>query len=338
MILSIFFLAIFIVKLDCAHPHPVQVSDEVIDDSDVWKIFSAKMWPWSTQSTAFFVIHAPFLLNLDTTPTMNLYKVGNVLAQPWVIDTLPSNTNKIVEPKEIPKFTSQLQQLMPIVIKELKPIAETTTTIVNRKDFKSDARLLGAVKQINPDFVIEEIVSEPDGHTHTTVTLEKKTKPVSLSLSSPTSPQLVSKSLNFSLKATLANSDATNSKQKYRQKLSKHKSEFTEPRTNDSEVKVEATGQTATSGIIPQIPFGSYFLPYLANDEQRVSKTAALILEPHAKAVVGNGGIAVSTPISKAFLKRGTPANVYFNPESIAIAGVGGKAHAQADLEIDLVD
>nr|XP_036219648.1 uncharacterized protein LOC106619565 [Bactrocera oleae] len=31
MILSIFFLAIFIVKLDCAHPHPVQVSDEVIE-------------------------------------------------------------------------------------------------------------------------------------------------------------------------------------------------------------------------------------------------------------------------------------------------------------------
>uniref|UniRef100_A0A034VZQ3 DUF4774 domain-containing protein n=1 Tax=Bactrocera dorsalis TaxID=27457 RepID=A0A034VZQ3_BACDO len=316
MILPICFLAIFVVKLDCVHLHPVQISDEVIDD--VWKIFNTKMWPWNTQYSAFFV--------------------SNLFAQPPVIDTLLSNTNKIVEPKDIPKFKSQPQQLMPIVITDLKLIDESHHTIVNTKDFKSDDRLLEAVKQINPEFMIEEIVSVPGRHTHTAVKLEKKSKPVNLPLSSTTSPKLVSKSFNFTSKATLANLGVSNSKQKYRQKLSKQTSESTELKTNDSIVKVEATGQTASSGIIPQIPFGSYFLPYLANDKRGVSKAAALILEPHAKAVVGNGGTAVSAPISKAFLKRGIPTNVYFNPESVAIAGVGGKAHAQADLELDLVD
>ncbi|KAM8710642.1 hypothetical protein ACLKA7_017293 [Drosophila subpalustris] len=104
-------------------------------------------------------------------------------------------------------------------------------------------------------------------------------------------------------------------------------------------VKVEATGRTSSSSKnFPQIPFGSYFLPYRPQQAKAIEarKQAALILEPHAKAVVGNGGTAISTPISRALLKKGVPTNVYFNPESVAIAGVGGKAHAAADLELDL--
>lgn len=98
---------------------------------------------------------------------------------------------------------------------------------------------------------------------------------------------------------------------------------------------MEATGRTSTNPAnFPQIPFGTYFLPYQQAVQGR--KQAALILEPHSKAVVGNGGTAISTPISKAYLKKGVPTNVYFNPESVAIAGVGGKAHATADLELDL--
>ncbi|XP_034480836.1 uncharacterized protein LOC117786606 [Drosophila innubila] len=104
-------------------------------------------------------------------------------------------------------------------------------------------------------------------------------------------------------------------------------------------VKVEATGKTSSSSKnFPQIPFGTYFLPYRPQQAKAIQarKQAALILEPHAKAVVGNGGTAISTPISRALLKKGVPTNVYFNPESVAIAGVGGKAHAAADLELDL--
>ncbi|EDV96564.1 GH15131 [Drosophila grimshawi] len=104
-------------------------------------------------------------------------------------------------------------------------------------------------------------------------------------------------------------------------------------------VKVEATGRTSTSSKnFPQIPFGNYFLPYRPAQAKAIQgrKQAALILEPHSKALVGNGGTAISTPFSRALLKKGVPTNVYFNPESVAIAGVGGKAHAAADLELDL--
>ncbi|KAL7732280.1 hypothetical protein ACLKA6_018512 [Drosophila palustris] len=89
-------------------------------------------------------------------------------------------------------------------------------------------------------------------------------------------------------------------------------------------VKVEATGRTSSSSKnFPQIPFGTYFLPYRPQQAKAIEarKQAALILEPHAKAVVGNGGTAISTPISRALLKKGVPTNVYFNPESVAIAG-----------------
>ncbi|KAI9588453.1 hypothetical protein GQX74_004298 [Glossina fuscipes] len=106
-----------------------------------------------------------------------------------------------------------------------------------------------------------------------------------------------------------------------------------------SVVKVEAIGKTSTAGSIPQISFDTYFpMSYFAHVGKTNEKAAALILEPHSKAVVGNGGTAISMPLSKAFLKRGVTTNVYFNPDSVAIAGVGGKAHAQADLELDLIN
>lgn len=167
-------------------------------------------------------------------------------------------------------------------------------------DLKSDARLRAAVSRINSDYVIEEIVSVPGKHilSSSSRSIKQQTK-----------------------KATAA-------------KLRKGSGKLRAP-----PVKVEATGRTSTSSKnFPQIPFGNYFLPYHAEQAQAIQgrKQAALILEPHSKAVVGNGGTAISTPISRALLKKGVPTNVYFNPESVAIAGVGGKAHAAADLELDL--
>lgn len=63
-----------------------------------------------------------------------------------------------------------------------------------------------------------------------------------------------------------------------------------------------------------------------------------LILEPSAKAVAGNGGTAISAPVSRAVLRKNSGTKVYFHPESVAIAGVGGTAHAQADLILDYID
>ncbi|KMZ00149.1 uncharacterized protein LOC6738404 isoform X5 [Drosophila simulans] len=177
------------------------------------------------------------------------------------------------------------------------PAEKTRTT----GDLKSDVGLRSAVSKINPEYVIEEIVPVPG----------------KLVISTSGSPRSAKQQLK---KATGP------------QKLRKQAG-------GRVPLKVEATGKTSTSsGNFPQIPFGNYFLPYRPEQAQAIQgrKQAALILEPHSKAVVGNGGTAISTPISKAYLKKGVPTNVYFNPESVAIAGVGGKAHATADLELDL--
>ncbi|XP_033159117.1 uncharacterized protein LOC117140365 isoform X4 [Drosophila mauritiana] len=177
------------------------------------------------------------------------------------------------------------------------PAEKTRTT----GDLKSDVGLRSAVSKINPEYVIEEIVPVPG----------------KLVISTSGSPR----SAKQQLKKAIAP-----------QKLRKQAG-------GRVPLKVEATGKTSTSsGNFPQIPFGNYFLPYRPEQAQAIQgrKQAALILEPHSKAVVGNGGTAISTPISKAYLKKGVPTNVYFNPESVAIAGVGGKAHATADLELDL--
>ncbi|XP_017490308.1 PREDICTED: uncharacterized protein LOC108378527 [Rhagoletis zephyria] len=185
-------------------------------------------------------------------------------------------------------------------------------------------RFLKAVQKINPEFVIEEIIFVPGQHIDSAISAQKYKKPLKLSTVSQAPPKLVSKSTASPKKQST---------------LRKAKPSLSVPiSTNGEVIKVEAHGRTATSGTIPEIPFGTYFLPYQAHTQKDITKTSTLILEPHSKAVVGNGGTAVSTPISKAFLKRGVPTNVYFSPESVAIAGVGGKAHAQADLELDLVD
>lgn len=167
-------------------------------------------------------------------------------------------------------------------------------------DLKSDKQLRAAVSRINTDYVIEEIVAVPGKHVIST-----------------SSKQAVSKKPSGAAKLRKASG-------KLRQ---------------NAPVKVEATGRTSSSSKnFPQIPFGTYFLPYRPEQAKALQarKQAALVLEPHSKAVVGNGGTAISTPISRALLKKGVPTNVYFNPESVAIAGVGGKAHATADLELDL--
>lgn len=62
---------------------------------------------------------------------------------------------------------------------------------------------------------------------------------------------------------------------------------------------------------------------------------ATLLLQPSAKAVSGNGGTSISAPVSRAILRKNSGTRVIFRPESVAIAGVGGTAHAQADLILD---
>lgn len=283
--------------------------------------FSLLTWQWSTYPFDFssnpYTRHS---LLLTTIPINNGYTSECVISSSRLTAAL--NPNELLQQKLPPYygyFTSPIAQFplshsevnkTPITkAKRLKLQNKMNDAINNKDDFKSDVGLLRAVQQVNPEFVIEEISPVANQHILTTTTSERTSKPIKLLVSPTPSPH-----------------------------LGEAFPKFSEKNIRRNELKVEATGKTATSGTTPQIPFGTYFLPYLSKDRNYGSKTSALILEPHSKAVVGNGGTAVSTPISRAFLKRGVPTNVYFNPESVAIAGVGGKAHAQADLELDLVD
>lgn len=63
-----------------------------------------------------------------------------------------------------------------------------------------------------------------------------------------------------------------------------------------------------------------------------------LILEPSARSIVGEQGTAISAPLSRAFVRRNSGTTILFRPDSVAIAGPGGTAHAQADLIVDYID
>lgn len=63
-----------------------------------------------------------------------------------------------------------------------------------------------------------------------------------------------------------------------------------------------------------------------------------LILKPVARAIAGSGGRAIANPLSRAVLRKGVNVDILFEPESVAIAGPGGVAHAQSDLEISYED
>lgn len=218
-------------------------------------------------------------------------------------------------------------------LEEVDEVQDEEENPGNVATFTNDPQLLAAVRRINPEFVIEEVVRIPGKHILSISENEAAQKPATAAN--------LKKFAKFQIKKQKKSAAA----------LQKNRSPAKLQNGVPSQVVVESTGRTATSGVIPeipqvpqipQIPFGAYFLPYYANAPATfsggVEKTAALILEPHSKAVVGNGGTAVSMPLSRALLKRGRPTNVYFNPESVAIAGVGGKAHAAADLVLDLIN
>lgn len=59
-----------------------------------------------------------------------------------------------------------------------------------------------------------------------------------------------------------------------------------------------------------------------------------LILKPISKAIAGLKGTAIASPFSRAVLDEDTDVDVYYYPEAVAIAGPGGIAHAQSELEV----
>lgn len=59
-----------------------------------------------------------------------------------------------------------------------------------------------------------------------------------------------------------------------------------------------------------------------------------LHISPKALAVTGDNGVAISNPISKVVLRRGEVASIIHSPRATAVAGAGGVAHAESELEV----
>lgn len=103
---------------------------------------------------------------------------------------------------------------------------------------------------------------------------------------------------------------------------------------HSSLVRNEEGFATATSITSADNPIS---IPVLQQSDSS-SGGATLVLEPSSKAVSGNGGIAISSPVSRAILRKNMGTRVLYRPESVAVAGVGGTAHAQSDLILDYVE
>jgi Domain of unknown function (DUF4774) len=122
------------------------------------------------------------------------------------------------------------------------------------------------------------------------------------------------------------------------QKLKLQKQVLDEEENDDEEtstVKVESIGMTAADQPIPDY---SGFFPQSVFSQSGSGDEATLILEPDSKAISGNGGTSISTPVSRAILRKGTAVKVLFRPQSVAITGAYGIAHAQADLLLDFIE
>lgn len=65
---------------------------------------------------------------------------------------------------------------------------------------------------------------------------------------------------------------------------------------------------------------------------------ARLILKPSAKAIAGAKGVAIAAPVARAIIKKGQKVSLEFDPDAVAIAGPGGRAHAHPTFTIDYID
>lgn len=117
--------------------------------------------------------------------------------------------------------------------------------------------------------------------------------------------------------------------------IKSQKIQFRKSTDDDEEVKVESVGMTSADQPFPD--YSAYF-PRQIYTQDASGEETTLILEPSSKAVSGNQGTSISAPLSHALLRRGVPVRVLFKPESVAISGVGGTSHAQADLILDFIN
>lgn len=175
-----------------------------------------------------------------------------------------------------------------------------------RKAPQMDIKLVQAIQQPNSKFVVEKFFFVPELSTAETI-------PAATFVKSPSGKvQQVVKSEKLRLQKQIDDDDE-----------------------ETATVKVESFGMSSADQPIPD--YSAYF-PRSTFTQQGSGEQATLILEPNSRALSGNDGHSISTPISRAILRRGTAVQVLFRPQSVAITGANGIAHAQADLILDFID
>lgn len=174
-----------------------------------------------------------------------------------------------------------------------------------------DIKLVKAVQQPNSRFVVEKFVYVPG----------KRIAELSTSETLPASKlaKLTTKRIQ----------QAGNSRKLQKQRVIDDYDEET------ATVKVESIGMTGADQPIPD--YSAYFPRTVFTQEGR-GEEATLILEPNSRSISGNDGTSISAPVSRAILRKGTSVKVLFKPQSVAITGANGIAHASADLLLDFIE
>ena len=186
-----------------------------------------------------------------------------------------------------------------------------------QKEVQMDIKVVKAVQQSNNKFIIEKFVYVPG----------KKLSEFSTVETFPLMTEAIFKPSLQSIRTAIKS-----------QKLEFQKETEEDSVGEDEEnttIKVDSIGHSAADQ--PINGYDSYF-PRTVFQQSGSGPETTLILEPHSKAIAGNEGTAISSPISRAILRRGTAVKVLFKPQSVAIAGSGGTAIASADLILDFID
>lgn len=221
------------------------------------------------------------------------------------------------------------------------------------QDYRDIVQQYYSQQYLMPAF--NSILQPPDLLTFPTVephlTFEQKSheilKPNSSLLNSENSRLHFSDGMNFNLgKQNIAQmSTVPHNEPSKKNKQTSHSQNFLQFKT---ESLLKTTTEVSTSVVVPlkkeiaEKP--QQFVIEVNSDENRTSARSEtpiatkIILKPLARAKAGSHGIAISSPISTAYIKRGDYVEIEYLPEATADVGEGGVAISKPELIIHFID
>lgn len=120
---------------------------------------------------------------------------------------------------------------------------------------------------------------------------------------------------------------------KYVEKIEKQQTNVSLPQFNEPSLFNLTSENIAMKTIEQDDNLTISNLPRPLNTNVNLTQTT-LILAPSGNAVAGNLGRASSETYSRAILRSNSNVRLLYKPESVAVAGIGGVAHAQSELDI----